>query len=151
MFVCLGNICRSPAAEGILRHLANQDPDFKDIIVESSGIGDWHIGHLPDERMREFAQARGVTLASRAQQFKLQNFKDFDYIFAADHQIQKDLYLLAQLPEDKAKIHLMTTFSSSYKDKEVPDPYHLGDATFQLVLDILEDSCEGFLGHLKDR
>lgn len=151
MFVCLGNICRSPAAEGILKHLVNQNPNSEEIIIESSAMGDWHTGQLPDIRMREFASARGITLISRAQQFLPSFFEKFDYIFAADHQIKKDLYLLAKHPDEKAKIHLMTAFSPCYKDKEVPDPYHLGDASFQLVLDMLEDCCEGFLEHLKEK
>lgn len=145
MFVCLGNICRSPAAEGVLRHM---DPELK---IQSCGIGDWHIGQLPDERMRDTAKLRGVHLTSRAQQFKLQFFDDYDYILAADHEVLHDLYRKAQTPSHKAKVHLITAFSPTYQNQEIPDPYFQGDAAFDLVLDMLEDSCEGLLQHIRNK
>ena len=149
LFVCLGNICRSPAGEGILRNMASKDPQFAALHIESCGMGDWHIGQLPDLRMREAAKRRGLTLSSRAQRFRPSFFDRFDYILAADREVLNDLYRHAQKPEHKAKIHLMTAFSLAYKDEEVPDPYYQGDAGFELVLDMLEDSCEGFLQQLR--
>lgn len=149
MFVCLGNICRSPAGEGIMRHLAEKGN--LDILVKSSGMGDWHIGHLPDERMRDAAKDRGVTLSSRAQKFHPKFFQEFDYILAADNEVLRDLYKVAQTPEDSAKIHLITAFSSSYKDEEIPDPYYQGEGAFNLVLDMLEDSCEGLIEEIRKK
>lgn len=149
LFVCLGNICRSPAAEAILRHLAAQNPNFANLHIESCGLGDWHIGQLPDARMREAAKTRGLTLATRAQRFRPSFFERFDYILAADREILNDLYHHAQTPEQKAKIHLITAFSHTYKDEEIPDPYYGGDAGFELVLNMLEDSCEGLLEQIK--
>jgi len=149
LFVCLGNICRSPAAEGVLRHMISQDSQLAHVHVESCGLGDWHAGKLPDERMRSAAKERGIELMSRAQNFKLQFFEDFDYILAADHEVLKVLYSFAKEPTEKAKIHLITAFSSTFKNEEIPDPYYGGDAAFELVLDIIEDACQGIIGHLK--
>lgn len=149
LFVCLGNICRSPAAEGILRHLAAQDPKFSTLHIESCGLGDWHIGQLPDLRMREFSKARGFILSSRAQRFRPSYFDRFDYILAADKEVLHSLYQFARTPAQKSKIHLMTEFSTTYKNEDVPDPYYSGDAGFELVLDMLEDSCAGLLNHLR--
>lgn len=147
LFVCLGNICRSPAAEGILR--ATAEIQGVDLHVESCGIGDWHIGQLPDERMRDAAKARGVILSNRAQQFKPNFFDRFDYILAADKEVQNDLYYFAKTPEQKAKIHLITDFSGSYSGEEIPDPYYLGEGAFETVLDMLEDSCNGLIEHMR--
>ena len=145
LFVCLGNICRSPAGEGILRHMALQEPLLKDLRIESCGMGDWHIGHLPDERMRLATSQRGVNLSTRAQKFHPRFLEEYDYILAADHEVLNDLYRHAKTPEHRAKIHLITHFSSLYKDQEIPDPYYGGEAGFELVLDMLEDSCQGLI------
>lgn len=150
LFVCLGNICRSPAAQGIFENQTSKDPAFSDIHVESCGMGDWHVGQLPDPRIRVAAKNRGVILASRAQLFDPSFLERFDYILAADHEVLRDLYRFAMSPEHKAKIHLMTVFSNLYKDQEIPDPYYGGDMGFELVLDMLEDSCQGLLTHLKN-
>lgn len=151
MFVCLGNICRSPAAEGILRHMASEKGLGSELHIKSCGIGDWHIGQLPDERMRDTAKLRGIDLSSRAQQFKPDFFEEFDFILAADHEVLRDLYHYAGTPSHKAKIHLITAFSSTYKDQEIPDPYYQGDAAFDLVLDMIEDSCEGLLAYISSQ
>jgi protein-tyrosine phosphatase len=149
LFVCLGNICRSPAAEGLLRHLAAQDPEFKDLYIESCGLGDWHVGQLPDERIRAAAKDRDIILSSRAQCFHPSFFERFDYILAADHEVLHELQRVAKGPEQKAKIHLITAFSTTYFNEEIPDPYYQGKVAFDLVLDMLEDACEGFLAYLK--
>lgn len=148
LFVCLGNICRSPAGEGILRHMVQKDSRLKDLKIESCGMGDWHLGHLPDERMRIASSQRGVHLSSIAQRFKPRYLEEFDYILAADHEVLNDLYRHAKTPEHRAKIHLITHFSTLYKDQEVPDPYYGGEAGFELVLDMLEDSCQGLVNLL---
>lgn len=148
LFVCLANICRSPAAEGMLRHLAQKEGFNKSLIIESCGLGAWHIGHLPDERMREASKNRGVFLTSRARQFTPDFFDRFDLILAADNSILKDLIRHAPFSEHKMKLHLMTHFSSCYPDEEIPDPYYQGDSGFELVLDMIEDSCYGILRYL---
>ena len=151
LFVCLGNICRSPAAQGILEHLVKTKNPVIDIHIESCGLGDWNIGQLPDERMRHTAEARGIVLSSRAQAFRRDFFDRFDYIFPVDLKVMYELHRWAATPEHKAKIHLMTTFSKIYKDQEIPDPYYYGQGHFDLVMDMIEDSCEGFLEHLSSK
>lgn len=148
LFVCLGNICRSPAAEGILRHLAEKG-SRSDIYVESCGLGTWHIGQLPDERVQEATKKRGIILASRAQQFRFDFFDRFDYILAADHEVLNVLHQHAKTLDHKSKLHLMTAFSHGYVGVEVPDPYYGTDAAFESVIDMLEDSCEGLLEHIQ--
>lgn len=146
LFVCLGNICRSPAAEGILRHMAEKENAA--VHVESCGLGDWHKGSLPDERMRDASKNRGVILTSRAQKIEMDFFDRFDFIFVADHKVMNELYKYAEKPEHKAKMHFITHYSSAFKGQEVPDPYYDGEAGFEHVLDMLEDSCEGILNHI---
>ena len=147
LFVCLGNICRSPAAEGILRQLAEKE-GIK-LHVESCGLGDWHRGNLPDERMREASKNRGYVLASRAQKIEPEFFDRFDLIFVADQKVMRELYKFADKAEHKSKMHLMTHYSKAFQGQDVPDPYYQGEAGFEQVLDMLEDSCEGILDHLK--
>lgn len=148
LFVCLGNICRSPAAEGVLIHLAKKNTPPLDLIIESCGLGDWHEGQLPDERMRKAAKSRGIVLTSRAQAFHTNFFEKFDYILAADQSVMFELHKWAKIPEHKAKIHLMTKFSSSFLDEEIPDPFYHDQGHFELVMDMLEDSCQGIIEHL---
>lgn len=148
LFVCLGNICRSPAGEGMLRHLAGQNSNLH---VESCGLGDWHIGELPDKRMREAAKERGIQLTMRAQQIDPSHFDEFDYILGATQEIVGDLFFYAKTAEHKSKVHLMTAFSGTYHNQDVPDPYYKGIADFELVLDMLEDSCLGLLEEIKKK
>lgn len=149
LFVCMGNICRSPAAEGVCKHMLKQQLIEK-VEIESCGIGDWHIGHPPDQRMQEAAKARGIALNSRAQQFKIAFYDEFDYILASDQEVLKHLLRFAKTPEHKAKLSLMTVFSGPYHGEEVPDPYYEPAVAFDLVLDMLEDSCSGLLEHICD-
>lgn len=149
LFVCLGNICRSPAGEAILSEFAKRRG--LTVRVESCGIGDWHAGKLPDARMRQAASDRGFMLTSRAKQFNPSFFEEFDLILALDREVQNDLYKYAKTVEHKSKIQLATAFSSSYKDQDVPDPYYGGRADFDLVLDILEDICEQVLLRFEKR
>lgn len=131
-----------------MRHMVNQEPRLKDVEIESCGMGDWHLGHLPDERMRQASSQRGVHLSTIAKRFQPRYLEDFDLILAADHEVLNDLYRHAKTPEHRAKIHLITHYSTLYKDDEVPDPYYGGEAGFELVLDILEDSCRGLVNQL---
>ena len=148
LFVCLGNICRSPAAEGVLKHAMKKDENLS-LEIQSCGLGSWHIGELPDIRMQDAAKTRGIVLTSLGQQIKPEFFTYFDYILAADREVLKELYQHAATSEQKNKIHLMTAFSSGYKGQDVPDAYYENDAAFELVLDMLEDSCEGLVDHIK--
>lgn len=121
-----------------------------DISVESCGLGDWHQGQLPDERMQKAAKYRGLTLTSRARGFRSEFFDNFDYILCADNKVLFELHRFAKIPEHKEKIHLITSFSTVFKDQEVPDPYYGGEGHFDLVLDMLEESCQSLLDHLSE-
>lgn len=147
LFVCLGNICRSPAAEHMLRQMAEKN-HRQDLVVDSCGLGDWYLGATPDERMASAAQTRGMTITGRAKKFEPEYLDQFDYILAVDNEIVHHLYRYAKTPAQKAKIRLITEFSEFYKGEEIPDPYYSGEAGFELVLDMLEDSCKGLLEHL---
>jgi protein-tyrosine phosphatase len=144
LFVCLANICRSPAAEGVMRHLAHKQGK-KDLKIDSCGVGDWYLGSLPDERITLAAQQRGIILSGRAKQFIIDFFDQYDYILACDHEVLNILHNHAKNVAQRAKIHLITNFSEYYKGEEIPDPFYGGEAAFDLVLDMLEDSCQGLL------
>lgn len=149
MFVCLGNICRSPAGEAILRHFVEKEGLADQVTIASCGIGDWHIGHPPDTRIREAARNRGIILNTRAKPFVINYLEEFDYILAADESIIEYLLKQAKTPDQKAKVHFMTAFSSTFKNLPVPDPYYEGAGAFDHVLDILEDSCKGLIEQIK--
>lgn len=148
LFVCMGNICRSPAGEGILKNLVQEDPTLT-LHIESCGIGDWHVGQPPDGRIQEASKSRGIILTGKAQQFHAGHLEQFDYILAADKEVLKCLYHYAKAPDHKAKIYLMTAFSSLHVGEEIPDPYYEPSGAFELVLDMLEDCCTGLLKHIR--
>ncbi len=149
LFVCLGNICRSPAGEGVLRSIAEKRGVADRIYVESCGIGGWHVGNPPDKRMHEASKGRGICLTGSAQQFEASFFDAFDFIMASDQSVLDELYQLATGNVGyQSKIYLMTGFSRFYKNEEVPDPYYGGELGFELVLDMLEDSCDALLDQI---
>lgn len=115
-----------------------------EVEVESAGVGDWYEGHLADVRTRDAAQKRGLVLSGRARLFKLEFMNEFDYILAVDNHVLNHLKRF-QSPKQRAKLALITHFSESFKDLEIPDPFYGNDAAFEHVFDILDDSCEGFI------
>lgn len=152
LFVCLGNICRSPAAEGLFIDLLERKKLSDHFEVDSAGTGDWHIGELPDPRMRDHCMKRGLKLTSKARQFDPEkDFEDFDYILAMDKKNLEDLKALDSEEAFQEKTVLMCQYKQRTKHKEVPDPYFGGPEGFDLVLDILEDSTEGFLNKLNHK
>lgn len=151
LFVCLANICRSPAAEGLLRHAVQKETLPIEISVESCGISNWSVGQLPDERMRLAAAERGVILTSRSQQFKTSFYDRHDYILAVDNEVLQLLKRHAHKPEHTAKIYLISEFSKIYHGQEVSDPYRGGDEAFDNVLDMLEDCCNGLITHIRNQ
>jgi protein-tyrosine phosphatase len=149
-FVCLGNICRSPTAEGIMRTLVSQQGLDGYIDVESAGTGTWHLGELADSRARATAKARGVTLDRRAQQFSRESFDRFDYVLVMDEDIQKTIRRLSPAKEDHEKVHVLRDFDpASPKGSRVPDPYYGGPDGFEDVFDICDAACRGLLAHLR--
>ena len=147
LFVCLGNICRSPAAEGIflkkIKDLGIQD-QFK---VDSAGTGGWHVGSQADARMREAAKQRGVKINSLARQINLGDLYDFDFILTMDNANLRDVNSLASDGKDqtRALVQPLLTYSKNNRISEVPDPYYGGQNGFEEVLDIIDDAIEGFL------
>ena len=146
LFVCMANICRSPALEASLRHLAAQKK--RPLHVDSCGIGWIHLGEHPDSRIFETAKAKGILIDHRAQQFQDHFFEEFDYIFTVDQEISEQLKLRALHPEHKAKIRLVTAFSQKHKDQEIPDPYYMGQSGFNEVMEMILESCDGILRHI---
>lgn len=151
LFVSLGNICRSPAAEGIMKSIVEKN-DLQDVIeVDSAGTSGWHEGELPDERMRAHGEKRKYDFSSRSRKFKKTDFDDFDYIIVMDENNYNRVKSMSSSPEQTGKIHLMTEFSQQYGYyKHIPDPFYGGSSDFELVLDLLEDNCEGLLQKIKN-
>ncbi|MDB9314537.1 low molecular weight phosphotyrosine protein phosphatase [Spirulina sp. CS-785/01] len=150
LFVCLGNICRSPSAENIMNHLIEQRGLSDSIRCDSAGTSSYHIGAPPDERMRMAAAKRGIRLQGQARQFNITDFGKFDLILAMDRENYFDIMALARSQQDKNKVRLMCDYASHYPDQEVPDPYYGGESGFNYVIDLLLDACEGLLNDLSD-
>ena len=139
LFVCLGNICRSPTAEGVMRHLVAARG--LDVEVDSAGTGDWHVGSAPDRRATEAARRRGIELSGAARQVRRSDFASYDLILAMDRQNLRDLQRLAPPgTEDKARL---------LADVDVPDPYYGEGDGFERVLDIVTTACERLLDDLR--
>lgn len=149
-FVCLGNICRSPTAEAVMRHLIARDRLEDRIIIESGGTGDWHVGELRDRRSREVGQRRGIPLAGRARQFVAADFARFDWVLAMDGQNLEALLKMAPTDADRAKVRRLRSFDpASPPDSDVPDPYYGGPEGFDRVFDICLAACEGLLARVR--
>ena len=151
LFVCLGNICRSPSGEGVFKALVKQEGLEESFFIDSAGTSAYHIGEPADRRMRKHASRRDVQLNSRSRQFRRDDFKNFDYILAMDGSNYRDIIFLDRSGEHQEKVSLMTDFSTAHKDMDIPDPYFGGAAGFEDVLDILEESCRGLLDTLKSK
>ena len=147
LFVCLGNICRSPTAEGIFQHYVNQAGLQKKIIIDSAGTGEWHIGKAPDPRTQAAALTRGYDLGKlRARQVARNDFTKFDYILAMDKQNLTDLKDLCTT-KFSGQLDLFLRFGTT-KVLEVPDPYYGGEKGFHQVVDLVEDAATGLLKHI---
>lgn len=142
LFVCLGNICRSPAAEGVLRDIVTEMGTEHLWHIDSAGTGGWHVGQLPDHRMRVHARRRGIELTHHCRQVKESDFENFDLIIPMDSQNEADLRRLAPTLEDARKIVPMAAFvDKAMRYDHIPDPYYEGAEGFELVLDLLQDGC----------
>jgi protein-tyrosine phosphatase len=145
LFVCLGNICRSPAAEGVFLELLEQHGRTHHFEVDSAGTGGWHVGRLADARMRAAAARRGLQLTSRARQLEPEDLHRFDLIVTMDRHNLAAVKDLARRSRGAARITPMTSFCRRHRIEDVPDPYDGGPEGFELVLDLLEDACAGLL------
>jgi protein-tyrosine phosphatase len=149
LFVCLGNICRSPTAEGVLRHLAAKEAPELDFEVDSAGTGDYHIGTAPDARSQRAAQRRGIDLSGlRARQVVAADFQRFDLILAMDRENLRELKAM-QPKASKAKVRLFLEYAPEARVVEVPDPYFGGEADFERVLDLTTAAARGLIADLK--
>ena len=150
LFVCLGNICRSPTAEGVLRHKLIDAGLADRVEVASAGTSDWHVGKAPDSRSLRAAKLRGYDMsAQRAQQAKAADFNTYDLILAMDHSNLRDLKAIAPV-NAKAELDLFLSRYGGVKD-EVPDPYYDGEHGFEEVLDLVEYACDRLIVELKGR
>lgn len=150
LFICLGNICRSPAAEGVMKKMATERGAASRFRIDSAGIGGWHVGQLPDERMRRHAKQRGYFLDSRARQFDDNDFRVFDYIIVMDDDNYRELLSRASTDEERKKVVRMADYFMKFKGKKsVPDPYYGGDEDFEWALDLIEDGCNGLLAMIQ--
>ena len=152
LFVCLGNICCSPAAEGVFKQKI-KDRELENLfIVDSAGTGGWHVGNLADPRMREAALSRGIELTSRSRKIETKDLYEFDNILVMDND---NLHDVKSLIEDKlnpvhSKIELILNYSKDNKSDEVPDPYYGGKNGFDKVLDLLDNAIDGLIASLID-
>jgi protein-tyrosine phosphatase len=152
LFVCMGNICRSPTAEGVMRRLLESEGLSDRIELDSAGTGDWHVGHPPDSRATIAAYRRGVRLEGAARQVRPDDFERFDVLVAMDRQNAAELLALAPGEDAAEKVRLLREFdpeSAGAPDLDVPDPYYGGDNGFETVLDMVEASCRGLLDELR--
>jgi protein-tyrosine phosphatase len=153
LFVCLGNICRSPTAEGVVRHLIRERGLEDEIEIDSAGTGGWHVGHAPDERATEAARRRGIALDGSARRFDpAADFDRFDLILAMDEENRRDLLALAPDEEARDKVRMFREFDPASRgngDLDVPDPYYGGEQGFEHVLDLVDAAARGLLDDLR--
>jgi protein-tyrosine phosphatase len=150
LFVCLGNICRSPAAEAVMQKLVEEHGLLEQIDCDSAGTSGWHDGEPADPRTRQHGKRRGykVTSISRRVLYP-QDYQRFDYILAMDESNYKNLLSLDREGQYRSKVHKMLSFGTMGVE-DVPDPYYGGEAGFERVMDLLEDACQGLLRHLRE-
>jgi protein-tyrosine phosphatase len=148
VFVCMGNICRSPTAEGVMRRLVEEEG--LDVEIDSAGTGAWHVGEPPDSRAKVAARRRGVTLEGAARQIRPDDFERFDLVIALDRSNLRELLAIAPDEEAAEKVRLLREFDPAADgDLDVPDPYYGGDNGFETVLDMVEASCRGLIDELR--
>lgn len=149
LFICLGNICRSAAAEGIMKHIVEKQGIACDFHIDSAGVSGWHAGELPDRRMRSHGADHGYDFSSRSRQFCTEDFDRFENIVVMDNENYHDIMSMARNDHDRQKVSRMTDYTTYHPHHHsVPDPYYGGDKGFELVIELLEDGCTGLLNHL---
>ena len=148
VFVCMGNICRSPTAEGVFRHVVKKRNLQDQIKIDSAGTHAYHIGEPPDSRSQATAKSQGVDLsAQRARKVEADDFERFDYVIAMDRSNYENLKELASQNQQE-KLHLFMDFTSEWDNTEVPDPYYGGSDGFKNVFDMVKSASEGLLGNI---
>jgi protein-tyrosine phosphatase len=149
LFVCLGNICRSPSAEGVFRQVVEKAGLGEKVRIDSCGTGDWHVGKAPDARARAASAKRGIDISGlRARQFQESDLSDFDYVLVMDHQNLADVdRIWERAGGTRPELFLHYGHSSH---EEVPDPYYGGDQGFETVLDLIHEASQGLLARLQE-
>ena len=152
LFVCLGNICRSPTAEGVMRHVLREEGLEDRLEIDSAGTGGWHVGAPPDERATAAARDRSIVLEGSARKFAAGDWDEFDLILAMDEDNRRDLLAVAPDDDARAKVRMLREFdpaSDGAGDLDVPDPYYGGDEGFEHVLDLVEAATRGLIDDLR--
>jgi protein-tyrosine phosphatase len=151
LFVCLGNICRSPTAEGVTRSLVQAEGMGGEVLLDSAGTGSWHVGSSPDARATAAARDRGVVLEGSARQVREEDFEEYDLILAMDSSNVRDLLVLAPSAQAREKVHLLREFDpvAPAGDLDVPDPYYGATGGFEEVFDLVEAACRGLLAEIR--
>ena len=149
LFVCLGNICRSPMAQTVFEEIIKLNGLGNDFYVDSAGLLDYHEGEKADSRMLIHASLRGYEITHRSRPVQKRDFEKFDYIVGMDDQNMRALRRMASSVEERSKIYKMTDFLQKLQADSVPDPYYGGDAGFVKVIDLLEDACEGLFSQIR--
>jgi protein-tyrosine phosphatase len=152
LFVCLGNICRSPTAEGVMRGLIEREGLRESIELDSAGTGAWHLGSAPDERASAVARGRGVVLEGSARRVVPEDFERFDLVIAMDAENMRELRRLAPGEQERAKVRLLREFdpaSAGGGELDVPDPYYGAAGGFEEVFDLVQAACEGLLEQIR--
>lgn len=150
LFVCQGNICRSPSAEAVFYGLLKQQKLVNDFVVDSAGTISYHNGEPADARMQTHANKRGYRLTSISRKVTPNDYDAFDLLVAMDDENYHDLLRMAPAEKHESKVVKMTDYCTTFDYSEVPDPYYGGSAGFELVLDLLEDACNGLLNSIQE-
>lgn len=151
LFVCLGNICRSPTAHAVFQSMVDSEGLSQHILVDSAGTGDWHLGHAPDQRTTAVAAQRGYDMSElRSRLVEIEDFDQFDYIVAMDNENLRNLEVMRPA-NYQGQLGLFLDYSQQIEQTEVPDPYYGGDNGFALVLDLVEEASAGLLAHIRSQ
>jgi protein-tyrosine phosphatase len=149
LFVCMGNICRSPLAQGVFENVLRREGLEDEVSVDSAGTGHWHVGSPPDERALSAASLRGLDLsAQRARQIAREDCQNFDYILTMD---EENYHMVSSLCRGSAVVRPFLDFATGSPEREVPDPYYGGPDGFEHVLDLVEEASEGLLEDIRER
>jgi protein-tyrosine phosphatase len=150
LFLCMGNICRSPAAHCMFQHLVDEAGLSEQFEIESAGTIGYHEGSPPDRRMQQVLRSRGVPVIGRSKQLDRFDMEHFDLILAMDRENLDGALALARNEAERAKVKLFCEYCTEHSETEVPDPYYGGDQGFERVMDLIEDGCRGLLKHLSE-
>lgn len=150
LFVCLGNICRSPTAEGVMRHLLVSESLHERVFLDSAGTGSWHVGSVPDRRARAEGARRGVEISGTSRQVQAEDFDEFDLLVAMDADNAAHLRAIAPSQEAASRVNLLRAFDpETPHGPDVPDPYYGGEDGFADVFDLVEAACQGLIDELR--